>query len=30
MALPNKRLQSDILRWHLHGVPWPTGAADAL
>jgi hypothetical protein len=21
---------ADILRWQMHGVPWPTGAADAL
>ena len=26
----NKRVQTDFLRWLLHGVPWPTGAADAL
>jgi hypothetical protein len=29
-VLPNKRVRSGILCWPLLGVPWATGAADAL
>jgi len=29
MVTANRRLQPDFLRWLLHGVPWPAGAAEA-